>query len=63
MAKRSTVKTLPKAVKEWLDAALIEQDFSGYQTLEAELRASFGAPFVGNPNQHRSRQGDLAKSQ
>ena len=40
MAKRSTVKTLPKAVKEWLDAALIEQDFSGYQTLEAELKAS-----------------------
>ena len=39
MAKRSTVKTLPKAVKEWLDAALIEQDFSGYQTLEAELKA------------------------
>ncbi len=39
MPKRSTVKSLPKAVKEWLDAALVESNFSGYRELEAELKA------------------------
>lgn len=39
MPKRSTVKALPQAVKEWLDAALLENNFSGYSELEAELKA------------------------
>ena len=39
MPKRSTVKGLPQAVKDWLDAALVENNFSGYRELEEELRA------------------------
>ena len=38
MPKRSTVKGLPQAVKDWLDAALVENNFSGYRELEEELR-------------------------
>lgn len=38
MPKRSTVKALPQAVKDWLDAALVENDFSGYRELEDELK-------------------------
>lgn len=37
MARRSSVEALPKAVREWLDRALIEGNFSGYETLEAAL--------------------------
>lgn len=38
MARRNSVTQLPKAVREWLDHALIEGNFSGYQLLEEELR-------------------------
>lgn len=37
MAKRSTVEKLPKSVKSWLDGALIEGNFSGYEALSEEL--------------------------
>lgn len=39
MAKRSKIATLPVEVKAWLDTALVEGNFSGYELLEAELRA------------------------
>lgn len=39
MAKRSSITQLPIAVKEWLDQALLDGNFSGYQALEAELKA------------------------
>jgi len=38
MAKRSSVQGLPPQVKTWLDHALVEGNFSGYQSLEAELQ-------------------------
>ncbi|MEW6708306.1 MAG: DUF3486 family protein [Candidatus Riflebacteria bacterium] len=37
MPKRSAVTTLPSEVKEWLDKALVESDFSGYEALSAAL--------------------------
>ena len=39
MGKKSTVETLPKAVKEWLDRSLVESNFSGYQLLAEEMKA------------------------
>lgn len=39
MGRRSKVSALPNAVKQWLDAALVEGNFSGYEQLEAELKA------------------------
>ena len=38
MVKRSSVNSLPDPVKTWLDSALMEGNFSGYQALEEELR-------------------------
>ncbi|PAV00345.1 hypothetical protein CBG25_19370 [Arsenophonus sp. ENCA] len=38
MAPRSKVETLPSSVREWLDRALTERNFSGYRELEALLR-------------------------
>lgn len=38
MAKRSQVANLPKHVRDWLDKALVEGNFSGYQLLEEALR-------------------------
>lgn len=38
MAKRSKIDGLPGAVKSWLDTALVEGNFSGYELLEAELK-------------------------
>lgn len=38
MPKRSTVKQLPQAVKDWLDAALVDNNFSGYSALEDALK-------------------------
>lgn len=38
MPKRSIVHTLPPAVKEWLDEALVENNFTGYAELEAALK-------------------------
>jgi len=37
MPKRSSITTLPKAVKEWLDKSLVESEFSGYEALSAAL--------------------------
>jgi hypothetical protein len=39
MPRKSSIDALPKAFKEWLDRALVEGNFSGYQALEAELKA------------------------
>ena len=38
MAKRGAVAQLPKDVRAWLDGALLEGNFSGYQALEAALK-------------------------
>ena len=38
MPRRSAVQTLPKSVKEWLDRALAENGFAGYQLLADELK-------------------------
>ncbi|MDD2721656.1 MAG: DUF3486 family protein [Gallionella sp.] len=37
MPPRSKIDKLPKEVKQWLDRALIEGNFSGYELLEQEL--------------------------
>lgn len=39
MGKRSKVLTLPAEVKTWLDATLVENNFSGYEIIAAELKA------------------------
>ncbi|TLP70799.1 DUF3486 family protein [Pseudomonas nitroreducens] len=39
MPPRSKVKQLPAKVKAWLDQALVESNFSGYEALSAELEA------------------------
>ena len=39
MGKKSTVETLPKEVKEWLDRALVESNFSDYKLLAGEMKA------------------------
>ncbi len=39
MGARSKVEQLPKAVKEWLDKALVEGNFSGYKALAEHLKA------------------------
>lgn len=39
MPPRSKIKQLPTAVKDWLDQALIDGNFSGYEQLEAELKS------------------------
>lgn len=38
MPKRSKVDTLPAAVKGWLDRALVDGNFAGYDQLAAELK-------------------------
>lgn len=38
MAKRSKIDSLPEAVRRWLERALSEQGFSGYEALEGLLR-------------------------
>ena len=38
MARASSINTLPKAVKEWLNKALLDGNFSGYMLLEKELK-------------------------
>jgi hypothetical protein len=38
MARRSSVDALPEDVRRWLERALSEQGFSGYQLLEEMLR-------------------------
>lgn len=39
MPPRGKVDSLPKEVRAWLDKALIEGNFSGYELLAAELKA------------------------
>jgi hypothetical protein len=39
MPPRSKVEQLPKEAKEWLDAALVEGNFAGYELLASELKA------------------------
>ncbi|MCQ4142828.1 DUF3486 family protein [Vogesella sp. AC12] len=39
MPPRSKITTLPAEVKAWLDGALVEGDFSGYEALADALRA------------------------
>ena len=39
MPKRSSILALPKAVKAWLDSALVEGSFSGYEKLSEELKS------------------------
>lgn len=39
MGRRSAVLTLPAEVKAWLDGALVEGNFSGYEALAEELKA------------------------
>jgi Protein of unknown function (DUF3486) len=36
--KKSRVKTLPQHIKAWLDKNLVENNFSGYDALAAELK-------------------------
>ena len=38
MPKRPAVEALPPDVRAWLDAALVEGNFSGYEALEAALK-------------------------
>ena len=38
MPKRSAVETLPAQVKRWLDQALVDGNFSGYEALADELK-------------------------
>jgi len=38
MPARSKVQSLPKAVRDWLDQALLEGNFGGYEQLAAELQ-------------------------
>lgn len=51
MPPRNKVETLPKAVKEWLDAALVENAFAKYELLSAELAAKGHA--IGKSSLHR----------
>lgn len=39
MAPRSKITRLPKPVKDWLDKALADGDFSDYELLSADLKA------------------------
>lgn len=38
MGRRSAILTLPAEVKAWLDGALVEGNFSGYEALAEELK-------------------------
>ncbi len=38
MPRRNNIEQLPRSVRDWLDKALLEGNFSGYQALEALLR-------------------------
>lgn len=54
MPRRSKVHALPTDVKAWLDQALAEGNFSGYEALEAEL-ARLGYT-IGKSSLHRYGQ-------
>lgn len=38
MPRRNSVEQLPRAVREWLDRALVDSNFSAYRALEDALR-------------------------
>lgn len=55
MAKRPAVEALPPEVKAWLDRALVENNFSGYEALAEELQ---GRGFtISKSSLHRYGQG------
>jgi chorismate mutase len=37
MGRKSSVLTLPREVRDWLDKALVQDNFSGYELMEAAL--------------------------
>jgi hypothetical protein len=39
MPRRSKITQLPKAIRDWFERVLIEQNFQHYQALEVEMRA------------------------
>lgn len=51
MTKRSKIVALAPSVKAWLDRALVEGNFSGYEVLEAELKTRGYA--IGKSSIHR----------
>jgi hypothetical protein len=51
MPPRTKIETLPKAVKEWLDAALLDNGFAKYELLATELEAKGHA--IGKSSLHR----------
>ena len=51
MPARSKVEALPVEVKAWLDLALVEGNFSGYEQLEDELKAR--GHTIGKSSLHR----------
>lgn len=61
MPPRSKVEQLPKAIKQWLDAQLVDGSFAGYELLEQEVNARLrdaGATFtIGKSSIHRYGSG------
>lgn len=55
MPKRPAVESLPQEVKAWLDRALVEGNFSGYELLAEELRGRGYA--ISKSALHRYGQG------
>lgn len=57
MPPRSKVEQLPAEIKQWLDARLVDDGFSGYETLEDEINRRLeaaGADFrIGKSSLHR----------
>lgn len=51
MPPRNKVEALPAEVKAWLDKALVEGNFSGYEQLEDELKAR--GHTIGKSSLHR----------
>lgn len=51
MPPRTKVEALPAEVKAWLDKALVEGNFSGYEQLEDELKAR--GHTIGKSSLHR----------
>jgi len=51
MPPRTKVEALPAEVKAWLDVALVEGNFSGYEQLEDELKAR--GHTIGKSSLHR----------
>lgn len=54
MPRRSNVYALPEDVRRWLERALIEKNFSGYNDLEALLREK--GFYIGKSSIHRHGQ-------